>query len=306
MKKLYSKLWFWACISMLFFVNSGVSQCNQLTNIEAVVVQDDCIHGSVTYGVTYSSEVSYGMNSICYGYAITDQGNFVETMNFGPIDQQDHLNNPFTHYIEVTLSCNYGLTLFLHAWTNHDCGGNPCTYPFSQVLVLSPLPVNLVDFKVNKTLDGLLLTWQTMNEKNNRGFVVEHSTNGNQWKEIGFVNGRGNTDFLTDYSFLHGTPSLGTNYYRLAQFDFDGKIIFSPQVSMYNQGVGGLYPNLTSDFIHLFNTRESFYYLIDQLGNKLGTGLITGEPSTIDVSELHPGWYYIITEDNIAMRFLKY
>ena len=35
------------------------------------------------------------------------------------------------------------------------------------------------------------------------------------------VDGNGNSTFVNDYRYIHLDPTVGTNYYRLSQTDFD-------------------------------------------------------------------------------------
>ncbi len=48
------------------------------------------------------------------------------------------------------------------------------------------LPVTLGEFKGSSTESGIRLNWTTSQEIN-KGFAVEHSSDGNGWKQIGFI-----------------------------------------------------------------------------------------------------------------------
>ena len=71
------------------------------------------------------------------------------------------------------------------------------------------------------------LEWGTATEVNNSGFVVEHSLDGENFEPLGFVDGAGNANDLIEYQYIHSDPSLGVNYYRLRQEDFDGAFEYS-------------------------------------------------------------------------------
>ncbi len=92
----------------------------------------------------------------------------------------------------------------------------------------SVLPVKLAGFSaVNKNKD-VLLQWTLATETNNRGWEIERSLSGsNTWEDLGFVAGTGNSNQLTNYSFLDVSPAPGTYFYRLKQTDNDGKISYS-------------------------------------------------------------------------------
>ena len=85
------------------------------------------------------------------------------------------------------------------------------------------LPVSLIRFNADKVDNTVLLSWETAEEINNKGFELWYSTDAIQWDAIGFVPGSGNTSENLSYTFIHDDPSAGDNYYRLRQIDFDGQ-----------------------------------------------------------------------------------
>lgn len=89
------------------------------------------------------------------------------------------------------------------------------------------LPVTLTGFTATAGNSNVLLQWKTEQEVNNRGFHIEHSTDGQHWNDIGFVNGVGNSSSVTSYGFTHQLPANGINYYRLRQEDLDGRTTYS-------------------------------------------------------------------------------
>ena len=89
------------------------------------------------------------------------------------------------------------------------------------------LPVELTEFTARTDDQATFLNWQTATEENNDYFSIEHSLDGNTFKEIGQVNGNGTTSLGQDYSFIHKNPAKDLNYYRLKQFDFDGAFDYS-------------------------------------------------------------------------------
>jgi hypothetical protein len=96
----------------------------------------------------------------------------------------------------------------------------------------NPLPVELLSFNANKINEDVLLTWSTSSEKNNKGFMVEKSSDGISFTNIGFVKGAFNTTKLQNYkhSDLNAFESSNTLYYRLKQLDLDGQYTYSSVV----------------------------------------------------------------------------
>jgi hypothetical protein len=96
----------------------------------------------------------------------------------------------------------------------------------------SPLPIQLLFFKVKQTNGGHLLEWATVSEINFSFFSVERSADGINFRELEQVKGHGNTNERKDYSFENRNPLLGKNYYRLKSVDFDGSSQYFNVVSM--------------------------------------------------------------------------
>lgn len=118
--------------------------------------------------------------------------------------------------------------------------------PYAQNRNLNIIPVTLVDFRAVKNSSQVSLYWNTATEINNKGFYIERSNDGIQFKTIGFVDTKaatGNSNANLDYSFYDITPAPALNYYRLKQTDFDGKFSYSKTVLVRYDKTGGLYIN---------------------------------------------------------------
>jgi hypothetical protein len=109
-------------------------------------------------------------------------------------------------------------------------------------------PVELIFFKGKFENEEVMLSWQTASEQENSFFEVEHSLDGKNFKTLGRVTGNGTTMTLSDYQFIHSTPSIGANYYRLRQVDTDGTFAYSNIVGVFVQGERDLeiFPNPTT------------------------------------------------------------
>ncbi len=92
----------------------------------------------------------------------------------------------------------------------------------------TPLPVTLVKFTATKQGDNVALVWTTASEINNDRFEVERSQDGNDFSVIATVKGNGTKQTFTDYSYIDDNPLSGIGYYRLHQFDYNGKSAYSP------------------------------------------------------------------------------
>ena len=91
--------------------------------------------------------------------------------------------------------------------------------------LLNVLPVTLVDFTAMKQKNIVLVQWHTSQEVNSDHFEVQHSLDATGFRSIGSVAAAGQSNTEKAYSFVHGTPAKGINYYRLKQFDLSGRAI---------------------------------------------------------------------------------
>lgn len=92
------------------------------------------------------------------------------------------------------------------------------------------LPITLKSFTAKPVDKNILLTWQTLSEKNNKNFEVQRSFDGKSYKSIRTVEAAENSDTEKNYEFTDQNPYPGTNYYKLIQYDFDGKTTFTETV----------------------------------------------------------------------------
>ena len=122
---------------------------------------------------------------------------------------------------------------------------------FSEFIVgsvVGALPITLLTFggerieQAGERTEAVKLTWTTASEIGNKGFEIQVSDNAQTFKNIAFVEGRGNSTTVSSYQLAVINPNDA--YYRLKQIDFDGKFSYSPIV--FVEGLVGevkIYPN---------------------------------------------------------------
>lgn len=176
------------------------------------------------------------------------------------------------------------------------------------------LPVELAAFSGQLSEAGIDLFWLTLSELNNRGFEIQKSVDGLEFESIGFVEGEGTTVERVEYSFLDRNPSVGANYYRLKQMDYDGIFEYSGVilVNYENQKSITFYPNPVNDnliingditgnvSVRIMNLNGQFVSEYD---------LNVDNNFRVDVSGLNSGSYYLLieTEADILLKeiFIK-
>lgn len=174
---------------------------------------------------------------------------------------------------------------------------------FSQFLLVSPLtalPVLSFDFQARPNEKNISLLWSTSSEINNKGFVVERSTDGINFIEIGWVDGKGNSNVISNYTFIDNfvQPDV-TYYYRLRQTDINNKAIVSSTRLAKIKGNGlqvSINPNPAKDLVKLFvsgATGLSDIELYNAEGRlvKSWNKMNLSSPSPLNISGLAQGMY---------------
>ena len=85
------------------------------------------------------------------------------------------------------------------------------------------LPVLLTSYTAAAEGKKSRIEWTTASELNNSHFEVERSENGKDFYPLATVAGKGTTGNASSYAVYDNNPSKGTNYYRLTQYNADGK-----------------------------------------------------------------------------------
>ncbi|HMJ48215.1 MAG TPA: Ig-like domain-containing protein, partial [Ferruginibacter sp.] len=107
-----------------------------------------------------------------------------------------------------------------------------------NVNVLGPVPVILTDFNVTADGHKALLKWNTSSESNAEKFQAEQSPDGINFIPIGNVAAHGTSSMAHSYSFIHQSPGVGRDYYRLILFDLDGRTtIFPVRSVLFDEGM---------------------------------------------------------------------
>ncbi len=110
--------------------------------------------------------------------------------------------------------------------TNFALSGSSSNF-LTQNASIIVLPVSWLSFTAQQKNKAVLLSWSTAQEENTKDFIVQHSSNGTAWIDIGKVQAAGHSNGVKEYSFVHNNPVRGANYYRILQMDLDGRSSYS-------------------------------------------------------------------------------
>jgi titin len=133
------------------------------------------------------------------------------------------------------------------------------------------VPVRFGTFEVQKQGNSVVLSWTTLEEKNNDKFIIERSLDGENFVAIGEVQGAGNSSKFISYSYTDAGLNSGQYYYRIRQVDLDHSSQYSPIRSVSFESAGfSIYPNPVSEgqtiYISSPNGVEFRAAVLDELG----------------------------------------
>lgn len=254
--------------------------------------------------------------NIYFGWAVGDAGTILKTTNGG--------DNWVVEYSGITKNLT---SIYFANWDLGWTVGDDETILTS----LNLLPVELISFRGENTNGKIILTWNTSTELNNIGFEVQRKTENHDWKTIGFVQGKGTTTEIQNYTY-EDFEVLSTVakriWYKLKQLDFNGSYKYSDEIEV------NVVPNkfeLSQNYPNPFNPSTKLRYSIplnvkgetekillkvyDILGNEIetlvneakspGTYEITwnavGLPSGVYFYRLHAG-DFVETRKMILLR----
>lgn len=113
--------------------------------------------------------------------------------------------------------------LMVNKWSPGGDGFNlSWTLTGGASLDCTVLPVTLTSFTCDAENGLITLDWQSQSEFNNDHYVVEKSSDGENFIPLTLVPGKGTTTLPTEYFVVDNHPFSGNNYYQLSQVDKNG------------------------------------------------------------------------------------
>ncbi|WP_165836453.1 T9SS type A sorting domain-containing protein [Taibaiella soli] len=186
--------------------------------------------------------------------------------------------------------------------------GDSLTNESSFVINYSnPLSVNLTSFIAEAKNNSSVLSWTTSGEKNSDYFNVEYSADGKVFNTVGTIKASGTTDLTHDYSFIHTSPLVGMNYYRLKVVDVDATFSYSNVRTVwfdnFEVGTVKVMPNPTTGNTRIMLPASLGNHATVNIYNSLGVVVYRASVSNqqfvdFDVSNLLAGLYNVIVMDD--------
>ena len=164
-----------------------------------------------------------------------------------------------------------------------------------KVTGIGNLPIFLSSFTAATSKNIIQTNWHTSTELNTSDFVIQHSTDGNSFTDIGIVKAVGNG--ANSYGFTDNNPANGINYYRLESVDKDGASTYSAVVSVQftvNSNQLKVYPNPARSTVTIRGNHIASVQLIDNMGRVVKVvSLKAATNPTLPVSNLQAGVYHL-------------
>jgi len=192
-------------------------------------------------GLTYTTEIRIrGFGNAIWDYNLN--GTIYETLNgvndiYTPAAGGDRTNTG-DGYSEISLEIPYGTTdLAVDLYCRANRPGEEWWIDNIELLEITGLPIELVDFKV-ESVDGVnQITWKTASEHNSSYFLLKRSTNleFSETTVIDIIPAAGNNTSLLSYESMDRSYESGINYYQLVQVDTDGNSATYGPISINNQ-----------------------------------------------------------------------
>jgi hypothetical protein len=169
----------------------------------------------------------------------------------------------------------------------------------------NPLPVELTSFTGNCDEDKIAIEWKTASEHNSSHFDLEESRDGENWQLLTTLPAAGNSNQEIVYNAIDNAKNSGDNYYRLVQFDVDGKSkVYGPinvSCSEVVKGYFSSFPNPSGQaFQVIVNNKELIgsgtLNIVDSKGtivNQIDVELKDGINMFVINQELNSGIYFL-------------
>ena len=144
------------------------------------------------------------------------------------------------------------------------------------------------------------LSWSTVSEVNSDRFEIERSSDAKNWKKIGQIDAKNNSNTLVTYVVVDTEPFAGLSYYRLKQYDFDaGSYPYFSYSNIANIHFEKLeftaYPNPVQKVLKVSFSKEMRGEIIvfDVLGNRVLQQVFQGNVALINMGQLMDGLYAV-------------
>lgn len=159
----------------------------------------------------------------------------------------------------LTLNANQDYYIVVDGTRASQCDYCILIYNGSEVNPI--LPAELLSFDGYNRGRENIIQWETQLEENHDFFSVEKSLDGENFFEIGRLDGQGNPESGQAYNFIDPKAEVGINYYRLNMVDVNGSSYISNQIQILRGApeveLLSVYPNPSQDLVNVLFAAQS-------------------------------------------------
>jgi len=160
---------------------------------------------------------------------------------------------------------------------------------YTSNIVGYSLPLKLSFFDAVPDHNSVRLFWKTEVESNIREYVVEHSTDGKNFKPVTTLASQKRDG--SNYTFTHMQPAAN-NFYRLKinsdNGNFDYSQIIATKLNVANAGMKAWY---NDNALHLTQHQDATVNIYDLNGRRVVNEVMNNSSYAVDLSFLAPGSY---------------
>lgn len=155
------------------------------------------------------------------------------------------------------------------------------------------------------------IQWATSTETNANYFMIERSTDGVHFVDIGRVSANGTTNQIISYKYSDNTSLIQPTYYRIRQVDNNDIYSYSITMVLYpSENNITVYPNPAKNKLYISaNTLETSAIEIQiitvtgQIVSKQSSNSVQAE---LDISSLSPGMYFLLVPANGKLNTIPF
>ncbi len=271
-----------------------------------IIVASNASTITITIDAGAALEISGDFNSDAGSKAING------VTNNGTLAVQGDLNfgsggNPAgsstsSFYVGGTVSPAFGTAY----WTN---GGGIATSGVTSTwssYTATVLPIELLNFSVERISNHQVFTWSTASELNNHFYTIENSTDLISFNVVkDSISGSGTSTTYSSYSYNHENhaPS-STTYYRLKQTDFDGSYSYSDIIAFIStiSSRTTIYPNPVTNIAFVnsdHHIAQNQILLTNKKGELIDTKMYSIKKNQLNFSNLPDGVYFLKIEKEL-------
>jgi hypothetical protein len=218
---------------------------------------------NITYGVL---NPAIGNLRVLYAW---DNNSFTQTGS----DILNYANNTISPLTPFTIpapgnTTSTKITVRILCWINLINGRQRnLIFGDFQLSGNSPLPVTFNGLNHVVSGNNVKLNWSTSMEENNSGFKIERKLfNTENWENVAFVRGKGNSNTVVNYTYTDKNLQTGKYKYRLKQIDYNGNFEYFNLNGIVEVGNPGKY-SLSQNYPNPFNPFTKINYEIPSDGN---------------------------------------